>query len=222
MDTYELIGRQNVLEQYEKVWQNGCRIFGFYGMTKVGKTRLCAEFIKRLKNVDDLNIKDYIFDLKAICSYHDFAELLCLKFNIDSGSPLVRKEKIINYMKKNTGTLFVFVLENLEEAMPKAKKDGSNPDKFDETLWDQLYKDILESFLGSCKNVYFCLTSCTWAKFAALSKISHLQAIPPLCKTDSVTMLKEVLKDRLEDEECIETIAELCDGLPGSIVNVGK
>jgi hypothetical protein len=35
-------------------------------------------------------------------------------------------------------------------------------------------------------------------------------------------MLKEVLKDRLEDEECIETIAELCDGLPGSIVNVGK
>ena len=113
------------------------------------------------------------------------------------------------------------MFDSLEEAMPKAMKNGSEPDRFEESTWDKLYKHIVIKFLSGCDNVYFCLTSCTWAKFAAWSTKAHLQAIPPLSKDHSLLLLNEVLPEEMEDYSCLETIADLCDGLPGSIVNVG-
>ncbi|CAC5383389.1 unnamed protein product [Mytilus coruscus] len=222
---YKLVGRNDLLQQYCEAWSNNCRIFGYYGMAKVGKTRLCDEFIKHLQETEDSKVEVTEFDFRDgdLDSYENFEALLFLKFQIDSNHrSSVGREQILQYVKKMPETKFIFVFDSLEEAMPKAQKDGSGPDKFAESLWDKIYQNIVHKFLANSSNIYFCLTSCTWAKFGQWSKIAFLQNVPALNKSDSSKLLKEVLSDKNEDTSCLETIAELCDGLPGSIVNVGS
>ncbi|CAG2198815.1 unnamed protein product [Mytilus edulis] len=194
-------------------------------MAKVGKTRLCAEFVKNLQETEDSKIEVTEFDFRDgdLDTYDNFEALLFLKFQIDSNHrSSVGREQILQYVKQKPDTKFIFVFDSLEEAMPKAQKDGSGPDKFAESLWDKIYQNIVHKFLANSSNIYFCLTSCTWAKFGQWSKIAYLQNVPALNKSDSCQLLKEVLSDQNEDTSCLETIADLCDGLPGSIVNVGS
>ncbi|XP_071136404.1 uncharacterized protein [Mytilus edulis] len=222
---YKLVGRNDLLQQYSEAWANNCRIFGYYGMAKVGKTRLCAEFVKNLQETEDSKIEVTEFDFRDgdLDTYDNFEALLFLKFQIDSNHrSSVGREQILQYVKQKPDTKFIFVFDSLEEAMPKAQKDGSGPDKFAESLWDKIYQNIVHKFLANSSNIYFCLTSCTWAKFGQWSKIAYLQNVPALNKYDSCQLLKEVLSDQNEDTSCLETIADLCDGLPGSIVNVGS
>lgn len=222
-EEYNFVGRADLLGQSLDAWRQGFRIYGFYGMTKVGKTRLCTEFIKSVKCSDDSKIIETVFDFKDadLVSYKAFEALLFLQFEIkEENRSSLGREHIVRYAKNNADKKFIFVFESLEEAM-QAHKDGSGPSQFEESLWDKIYLNIVQKFLHSTDNIYFCLTSCTWAKFATFSRKALLLKVPPLSTEESVMLLKLVVADKVEDESCLETIAELCDGLPGSIVNAG-
>ncbi|KAJ8314968.1 hypothetical protein KUTeg_007118 [Tegillarca granosa] len=195
---HRFIGRNRELEQLRQLWNgNQHKIFGLYGHKSVGKTRLLKKFISELKEKNQ-DLKVLEFDFHEIKTYKRFLKLFSKSFQIEWDQNDSEKDeneitddiyelvdKVLEEIKKNysESKACVFVLNNLENAMPKANRDGTDPDVLDKSLWDNIWEDIFKKLIP---NSYLYIDSTRHAKFARYGNAAELIDVEPLEDDDAL------------------------------------
>lgn len=234
---HRFIGRNRELEQLRQLWDDGQhKIVGIYGLKSVGKTRLLKEFISELKKTNtDLKVLE--FDFQKIKTFKRFFKLFLKGFEIDWNPNKEEKDeneitddifdnvdKVLDIIKQHhseSTKACIFVLNNLENAMPKANRDGTDPGTLDKALWDNIWEDIFQKLIP---NSYLFIDSTRHAKFARYANVAKLIDLDRLEDEAALELLREITGDsvQFDGDDVPSAIANLCFGLPMAVINAGN
>ena len=240
------IGREKEIK-YVCTEQESKQIIGVYGRKGIGKTSL-VKFASKHETVDLLTydfrgIRSFGSFFEQLCEDFGLQEY-CPRFSgIETDDEILSqidstKRKIFKKIHEQRNKRAILFLDNLESAQPKTKPNGSSSDRRTRNLFDRVYEFFLKPLLEHHEprlrsqraktspeqpyvNFNIIITSETDLKLLHFRNNYTFIELQPLISDDSNKLLK-VSSECDICEETIETIIDMCDGIPMNIIRIGE
>ncbi|KAK3596951.1 hypothetical protein CHS0354_002519 [Potamilus streckersoni] len=209
-------GRKEFLNGLFNAWKiDGCVVFGVFGMKSIGKSRTVKKHVSDVKNVllQENNFRDVTvvdIDMKSLGTSEEFYEHLYNSLDgledhtVENPSSLQQFEL---HIKQFVNQFFILVFDNCDNL-----RDIGIYDEF-QLLIPKIAK------LGN--NVHVYITSTEEIEFSDIWTVYHPQTMETMNKNDSKEILKAAAQN-VDFGEHLDTIVELCDGLPLALLMVGS
>jgi hypothetical protein len=206
---FDFVGRDNDLEQIKQAWSKN-KIFGFFGLRSVGKSRLAREAIKRYKR----NAELIEVDVKLIHDTESLYSNLCAALKLEPENYAYATDRWIHHLVgsllKTNSKHFVFFFDNTEDYQ-----------EFKGVNVRDSFLSLCTSLMKRCNNVKIVVTSTTRIQLSQLKRAYFSYEVLPLNTHETRRLLKSVAEgvDFGEYEEAIVTLSE---GLPLLVVMIGS
>ncbi|XP_061169262.1 uncharacterized protein LOC133178565 isoform X2 [Saccostrea echinata] len=221
------VGRVECTEELKAAWNRGqYKIFGIYGPKSVGKSRYVRNFLRILRTSDKSDkVKTTTFDFHRIRTYEAYiatvaGHLNIMEHEVCSHTNCNCIQNVIKFLK-GSEDVYIFHHDHQEEAKSKPDSDGTLPDSPKQTLWDQIYAEVIKPLLTECSNFYLIISSTDEFRFAHLRRVFWMQRVPALTEKESMELLNDVCPSPTDDTNSRKHVVRLCEGIPPALINAG-
>ncbi|XP_062569710.1 uncharacterized protein LOC134231759 isoform X2 [Saccostrea cucullata] len=221
------VGRVQCTENFKAAWNRGhYKIFGIYGPKSVGKTRYVKNFLRILRTSEKSDkMKTITLDFQCIRTYEAYIATVAGYLNIPKYDVCSHKncqciQKVIKVLK-DCDDVYIFHHDHQEEAKAKPDSDGNLPDSTKQSLWDQIYVEVIKPLLTECSNFYLIISSMDEFRFAELRRVFWMQKLPALTEEECLELLNDVCPSSDEVTNARRHVVRLCEGIPPAIINAG-
>lgn len=199
------VGRKDILDRIETEWD--CyRLFGFYGLRSVGKTRLVQEIILHNKTKSRAEVTEIWIDLRKSSSLRRLYLHLCEKLKIENtfenDDDLLAE--ICKRLENDKATVIVF--DNAEDVVDNAEMNIK-------------FKDVSEFILHCCNGVKILVTSTSDPEFTG--EYVRPVDVPSLSENESKDLL-QIAAPSVDFGEYLHDIVKYCEGLPLALLMIAS